>query len=350
MIWSHHSSERLRAYLHANRYELAGVLAGSLALHAACWLFVGKVLAHGVALSVGGMVAELLQSILSACMLYVAMDRMALIPLNINATRLRFFVLGGIRGLVALMYLAIVELPLSLLMWHGSVEFVLQTLFIHLSLSLVILLYITERTYLMLIMEKERALVDAMLMQTELQLRLTRSQLNPHFLFNSLASLQGIIHTRPDQAEAFLVRLSKVYRFILRNAEKDVISLAEASDFADLYLHLLCDSSPECFVATNNIPEGIAGDIVPMAMQIAIENAVKHNKHTRREPLHIDMYVERGCVCVRNNYNPASTMEDSTRVGLGNLRQQYQLLGNMEVAVEIADGDFIVRFPIIPQP
>ena len=176
-----------------------------------------------------------------------------------------------------------------------------------------------------------------------------KSQVNPHFLFNSLNTLSGLIHEDPHKASAFLRKISGVYRHILEARDKDLITLGEELNIARDYMELIHVR----FEGTVSIelqvePTAVKKQVVPLCLQMLMENAIKHNRASQDEPLviHIrtvdDIWLE-----VENNLQARRTLEVSTKVGLQNIKARFGYLSDRKVQIEESESRFIVRLPLI---
>ena len=175
-----------------------------------------------------------------------------------------------------------------------------------------------------------------------------KNQLDPHFLFNSLNVLTSLIGESPYQAEKFTTKLSKVYRYVLEQKDKDLISLTDELAFARSYMQLLQMRFEDA--VSYNIPETVSQEeakIVPLSLQLLLENAVKHNVITSEQPLRIEIYEDNGYLVVENNINPKASLEKSTKVGLSNIKQRYQLVTDRQVVIEDVNKVFKVKLPLL---
>jgi sensor histidine kinase YesM len=177
-----------------------------------------------------------------------------------------------------------------------------------------------------------------------------KNQLDPHFLFNSLNVLTSLIGENPGQAEKFTTKLSKVYRYVLEQKDKDLISLEEELKFAKSYMQLLQMRFEEAI--EYSVPEKVSDEalkIVPLSLQLLLENAVKHNVITSSSPLKIRIYEADGYLCVENTVNPKAALEKSTKVGLKNITQRYELVSSNKVVIENNNKIFKVKLPLLTQ-
>ena len=177
-----------------------------------------------------------------------------------------------------------------------------------------------------------------------------KNQLDPHFLFNSLNVLTSLIGENPAQAEMFTTKLSKVYRYVLEQKGKDLVPLEEELRFARSYMELLQMRFEEALEFS--VPDTVSDPelkVVPLSLQLLLENAVKHNVITISAPLNIRIYEEQGSLVVENSLNPKATLEKSTKVGLQNIRQRYELLTDRQIQIEKKERAFRVVLPLLTQ-
>ncbi len=177
-----------------------------------------------------------------------------------------------------------------------------------------------------------------------------KNQLDPHFLFNSLNVLTSLIGENPKQAEKFTTKLSKVYRYVLEQKDKDLIPLEEELKFAKSYMELLKMRFEDG--VHFSIPETVSNSelkIVPLSLQLLLENAVKHNIITSKKPLEIRIYEKHGFLVVENNINLKASLDKSTKVGLKNIHQRYSLISREKVEISSANNVFKVKLPLLTQ-
>lgn len=181
------------------------------------------------------------------------------------------------------------------------------------------------------------------------QLQSLKDQINPHFLFNSINSLSSLIADDPEKAELFLDEMSKVYRYLLRNNEDNIISLSMELQFINSYYHLLKtrygDAIHLNIQVSNSCKECL---IPPLTLQILIENAVKHNIISKEQPLNIDIICENDeTLIVKNNLQRKVSKVLSNQVGLENIAAKYQLLNQPDIIVKEENNEFVVIIHLI---
>lgn len=177
-----------------------------------------------------------------------------------------------------------------------------------------------------------------------------KNQLDPHFLFNSLNVLTSLIEEDPHQAQKFTTSLSKVYRYVLEQKNKDLVSVDEELQFARTYVKLLKMRFEDSILL--DIPEKATNSeakIVPLSLQLLLENAVKHNIVTASKPLHIRIYEEEGLLKVSNNLQEKQVVKKSSGVGLQNIKQRYNLLSNRNMEIFNDGVNFTVQLPMLTQ-
>ncbi len=181
------------------------------------------------------------------------------------------------------------------------------------------------------------------------QFDMLKQQVNPHFLFNSLNVLTSLIKLDPGLAESFTEQLAKVYRYVLENKEKDLVPVNTEMDFLRAYVFLIN------IRFMDKVHVDIAFDeekedrmLLPLSLQILIENAIKHNTFSRKNPLFIYMYIDDNeCLVVENNLQSRETNFVSTGVGLKNIKNRYALLTDKECLFEKTETHFVARIPLL---
>ncbi len=175
-----------------------------------------------------------------------------------------------------------------------------------------------------------------------------KNQIDPHFLFNSLNVLSSLIEENPENAQRFTTSLSKVYRYVLEQKDKDLVSIEEELAFAKTYMNLLqmrFENSLTFEISIENID--IESKVVPLSLQLLLENAVKHNIISEQKPLHIKIYIENDALVIQNNFQKKAVLQDGQGVGIQNIISRYHIITDRKVAIEQNENTFTVKLPIL---
>lgn len=175
-----------------------------------------------------------------------------------------------------------------------------------------------------------------------------KNQIDPHFLFNSLNVLSSLIEENPESAQKFTTSLSKIYRYVLEQKDKELVSVAEELQFAKTYMNLLKMRFENSI--TFEMPEGFDNEeakVVPLSLQLLLENCIKHNVVSEAKPLHIKISIENNQLVVSNNLQKKEVLSDRKGVGLQNIVNRYGILTNRKVLVEESEKEFKVLLPIL---
>ena len=188
--------------------------------------------------------------------------------------------------------------------------------------------------------------------QAESALRNLKAQLDPHFLFNNLNVLRGLIQEDPAAANEFVTRLAALYRFLIRHQHEDVVPLAEELQFADEYVYLLRHRFGAAYEFRQQLPPAAEVAellLVPGTIQLLLENAIKHNAGNEDAPLLISLEASATAITVHHARRPKRTPVESAGTGLANLRERYRLLFQQEIRVEARADSFTVTIPLLRQ-
>ncbi|MCX6318509.1 MAG: histidine kinase [Bacteroidetes bacterium] len=180
------------------------------------------------------------------------------------------------------------------------------------------------------------------------QLSALKTQVNPHFLFNNLNTLCSIIPEDPDKAVVFVQQMSKVYRHILEVQDEQSIPLKDELDVMKAYAFLLHTRFGDNLDITIDVPEEkLTKRIIPLSLQILMENAIKHNIVTSDKPLKVEVTASNGRLEVKNNLQKKNQINISTGIGLENIRNRCRLLSQDKVLVTENENSFTVSIPLI---
>jgi two-component system LytT family sensor kinase len=262
-------------------------------------------------------------------------------------TLLKFYLL------VLIIALAIVFLTImvSMLLSNQSFDAILQH-FIHQELKgflLSMLIGVSIGSLIFFFMEWNNSLKREQKLREEkliFQYETLKNQVNPHFLFNSLNTLSSLVAKDAGLSERFILKLSSIYRYILENRDVDFISLPREIDFVRDYFYLqkIRDNGK----IELELPETGTDqyEILPISIQMLIENALKHNAATRDNPLKIKISLAEDLVVVENNIQPKMQMAESSKIGLKNLAERVSLVMHRKVFIEPTDRTFVVKIPV----
>lgn len=192
-------------------------------------------------------------------------------------------------------------------------------------------------------LKREQKLVQEKLI---FQYETLKAQVNPHFLFNSLNTLSSLVQNYPELAEMYIQKFSGIYRYILDNQDKGLVPLKEELQFVNDYFLLQkirdedkIDLQIE-FNATDNL------EVIPVSLQLLVENALKHNSATRIQPLVINIYQEGpDTLVVKNSIRPKTQLDGKSGTGLKNLNQRCQLILNRKIVKIRTESEFIIKIP-----
>ena len=175
-----------------------------------------------------------------------------------------------------------------------------------------------------------------------------KNQIDPHFLFNSLNVLSSLIEENPENAQRFTTSLSKIYRYVLEQKDKELVSVEEELAFAKTYMNLLkmrFENSLHYELPTTILnPEA---KVVPLSLQLLLENTVKHNVVSEQRPLHIRIFMEGDYLAIQNDYQKKEVLQDRQGVGLQNIINRYGIITNRKVLIEQNEQTFTVKIPVL---
>jgi LytS/YehU family sensor histidine kinase len=176
-----------------------------------------------------------------------------------------------------------------------------------------------------------------------------KNQVNPHFLFNSLNVLSSLVTKDQEGSVQFIRQLSEVYRYVLEQKDKEVVDLGTEMKFVESYIYLQKIRYAESLriELAPDLPVYYQKQVIPISVQMLVENAIKHNIISGDEPLTVRIGVELGYLVVKNNLQVRTTVPESGSIGLNNIKSRYNYLTNKEFTV-INDGkEFVVKMPLI---
>lgn len=190
---------------------------------------------------------------------------------------------------------------------------------------------------------------------TQSQLEVLKNQVNPHFLFNSLNTLLTLIPEDKKTAQKFTRKLEAVYRYILQHQNQELTTVAREVDFIKAYLFLQQIRFGENLKVRLDVPSNyLPHQMVPLSLQMLVENAIKHNIVSSTRPLYLDIFIQDGKLMVRNNLQlkkiTLAMQANSTHIGLKNIKERYVFFTQQPVDIHTNDQVFEVTLPLLAAP
>jgi len=247
---------------------------------------------------------------------------------------------------------AIVAVFLAILVRYGYIpdefpEFAdLGFFVVVLIITYFIALFLSGRSFLLNWRASELRAAKLQAAQTAAQYESLQNQVNPHFLFNSLNVLSSLVYKNQDLAAKFIKQLSVVYRYVLEVKDKEVVTLETELEALESYIFLIQIRFAKGLNIQNELIK-TEQKIVPLSLQMLLENAIKHNSVHADRPLDIKLYEEENYIIVENNLQRKNNPQESTGIGLENIKKRYQYLSNQEVIIEETEDRFLVKLPIL---
>jgi hypothetical protein len=259
-----------------------------------------------------------------------------------------------IAGIIATIVCTVAAMFLIIKAWELVLNVTFDDYYEIVSNSLVITFFISlffhGRSFLL---EWKRSAVEAERYQKESMAATYESlknQVNPHFLFNSFNALTNLVYQDQDKAAKFIKQLSEVYRYVLDTRDKEVVPIEEELKFLESYTylqHIRFGSKLSIKIDLN----GRKSKVAPLALQMLIENAIKHNITSQDDPLFIKVYYENDFIVVENNLQKKQAIgEDSAGVGLENISKRYAFLSDRKVEIQEKNNTFVVKLPALTEP
>ncbi len=255
---------------------------------------------------------------------------------------------------VSLIYSATAASITSLLWMEWSREvFAWIPIFSFITYSVVAAIFLTL-VYEILFLSKEKEIESAIINQldferSQAEWQALSNEVDPHFLFNSLNALNHLIRTNPPQALEFNNRLASVYKYILINNRRDLVTLEDELEFINSYFYLLQtrhDDKLKLSLQLRNHSTEVF--LPPLSLQLLVENAIKHNKFSEKEPLTITITSYDDKISVSNKINKRAFPAQSTKIGLQNLNARFRLLNNSKIEINDQNSSFTVTIPLLP--
>jgi sensor histidine kinase YesM len=181
------------------------------------------------------------------------------------------------------------------------------------------------------------------------ELRALQSQVNPHFLFNNLNSLDELIGSNPVEAKKYANKLAQLYRYLINSKDNDVVTLSEELEFANNYIYLLKQryGASYKFTIFDNMDNKNSILLPPASLQLVLENVVKHNTGNVDNPLETQIIIDQGKVSIKNEKRLKSNPNVNNGIGIKNLKARYKLLSDKKIKVEDSNAEYLIELPFI---
>ena len=175
-----------------------------------------------------------------------------------------------------------------------------------------------------------------------------KNQIDPHFFFNNLNVLSSLIEEDVDQSQEFIQQLTKIYRYVLSQKKKEIVSVREELNFVEQYIYLQKARFENGVNLKIDIDEEYyESKVVVLSMQLLLENIFKHNSISDESPIFIEIFVRDDYLVIKNNINVKANLQPSTKLGLQNIKERYHLLSDQQFFIENTGNYFIVNLPLL---
>ena len=188
-------------------------------------------------------------------------------------------------------------------------------------------------------------------LRKEVQLTKLRRKVTPHFLFNSLSVAMGLVMQDRKTAVAFLRDLAKMYRYLLSYGNEYAVPIEQEVEMMEQYFGLMSLRHVDS-IRLNITPEvrkAKGYGIPPLSLQGLLENAIRHNAHSKKQPLNVTLDVRDGYLIMQNNIMPLVAVGESTKMGLAYITESVRLLYNQDIKVENDGNTFTVMIPLVKE-
>ncbi len=272
--------------------------------------------------------------------------------LNKKTFMLQSFSKRAVRNLIFALILSLISLYLmyyirTVIYNDPGDEKLISRYFILVFINAIIILFIEYYTFYFKSKEEEIRIEKERNKILNLRYKVLKEQINPHFLFNSLNVLSSLIYENQQKANKYTKQLSKLYRYILSNSEKDEILLDQELKFVESYFYILklrFNNSVRLSIKVED--EYMENYVIPLSLQVLIENAIKHNVFSNEIPLEISVEVKNGFIHVKNNKQKKNITEKDSGKGLVYLEVLYDHF-DRKIEVINEENMFIVILPLL---
>lgn len=253
------------------------------------------------------------------------------------------------------LYSTIFVLTLNAIFWKDDMPEVRQAIFIYCVIGLLIACSYGTWRFSKHLLSNEQIIYKLQIERikreeeiSNLQLHIFTGQMDPHFIFNTLNIICGNITLHPDKAIRMIGEFADIYRYVTQHYTELCERITDAVEFNKRYLAMILTDNMNQYICKIDLPK-VDGYLPMLSLQLVLENALMHNKHTAKEPLHIKVYIDNNCVCVTNSLNPISDSKKNLSVAIGNLCRRYEILCGKKVMIMDTGEFYTVKLPIIQE-
>ena len=219
--------------------------------------------------------------------------------------------------------------------------------------SITNLLFVASIEGLLFYKESRRLKLEEAKLRNEIagiKLEILKSQINQHFMFNSLNVLSSLLRKDPEKAQRFIQEFSNIYRYVIDSIEQPLTQLENELEFVKSYVFLQKIRYGQSLTFSEEISEeALSGMLPPLSLQVILENAIKHNIVNEERPLHIEIYNDGDSLVIKNNFQPKISNIHSTGLGQKNVKRRYQIICEKSPEFILEDGYYIALLPLIGQ-
>jgi LytS/YehU family sensor histidine kinase len=258
-----------------------------------------------------------------------------------------------VTNILVFLFAVVFVLSLNAILWEGNMNEVPHGIFIYYVIGLLISCAYVTWKYGLHLLSNEQIVAKMKLDQIKrgeeianLQISILTEQINPHFIFNTLNVICAYVGPKPDKAICMIGEFADLYRYIAKHLTDKCERIDDAVNFNKQYLSMILCGCEDQYVCELDVAH-VDGYLPLLSLQLVVENALAHNKHTVEEPLYIKMSCVGDYICVLNSNNPIQHSNSSLSIGLANLSRRYDLLCGKKIDITETAQFYTVKLPII---
>ena len=265
---------------------------------------------------------------------------------------LRRLIVQVVLTIIIVMLVIVITIPILGLFWNQQItsDIFLSQMFFMMKVAFSFLIVGTLLTNAILFFKnwKEAAVQQEKLKreQLALQYETLKSQVNPHFLFNNLNSLTSLINSNPDKAIDFVKKLSEVYRYVLDQKDHELVDLSTELKFLKSYVFLQKIRFENNLTVQIDVSEKNF-KVIPLSVQMLVENAIKHNEISDKKPLQIRIFSDADQYLTVENGLQKKYGSEGTGSGIQNIRDRYNFFSDRKVSISFNSERFRVSIPLL---